>query len=76
MSRRASLSEKEDISSGGFSDAFSKPRKGTLLQYTTSSDSSGLSLELTCQGRENWPLIAVAAADSAAADSVAAVVGR
>lgn len=31
---------------------FSKPRKGTLRQYTTSSDSSGLSLELTCEGRE------------------------
>lgn len=51
MSLRASLSEKEDISLGGFSDRFSKPRKGTLLQYTTSSDSSGLSFGLTCEGR-------------------------
>lgn len=52
MSLRASLSEKEDISLGGFSDRFSKPRKGTLRQYTTSSDSSGLSFRLTCEGRE------------------------
>lgn len=52
MSLRASLSEKEDISLGGFSNRFSKPRKGTLLQYTTSSDSSGLSFRLTCEGRE------------------------
>lgn len=51
MSLRASLSEKEDISFGGFSDAFSNPRKGTLLQYTTSSDSSGLSLEQTWEGQ-------------------------
>lgn len=57
MSLRASLSEKEDISLGGFSDIFSKPRKGALLQYTTSSDSSGLSFEVTCEGRENWSLI-------------------
>lgn len=43
----ASFSEKEDISSGGTLDALSNPRKETLLQYTTSSDSSGLSLEQT-----------------------------
>lgn len=49
MSLRASLSEKEDISLGGSSHAFSNPQKGTLLQYTTSSESSGLSLELTCE---------------------------
>lgn len=59
MSLRASLSEKEDISSGGFSERFSKPRKGALLQYTTRSDSSGLSFELTWKGQtargtENW----------------------
>lgn len=58
---RASLSENEDISSGGFSGRFSKPRKETLLQYTTSSDSSGLSLEQTWQeqtagGTENWSI--------------------
>lgn len=51
MSLRASFSEKEDISFGWFSDTFSKPRKGTLLQYTTRSDSSGLSLQLTWEGQ-------------------------
>lgn len=55
MILRASLSEKEDISFGGFSDMFSNPRKGTLLQYTASSDSSGLSLEHTCRG-QRWML--------------------
>lgn len=47
MSLRASFSEKEDISSGGFSPTFVKPQKGTLRQYTTNSDSSTLSLEHT-----------------------------
>lgn len=47
MCLRASLSEKEDISFGDLWDIFSKSRKGTLLQYTTSSDSSGLSFEQT-----------------------------
>lgn len=51
MSLRASLSEKEDISFGGFSETLSNPQKGTLLQYTTSSDSSGLSLEQTWEGQ-------------------------
>lgn len=67
MSLRASLSEKEDISLGGLPDTFSKPRKGTLLQYTTSSDSSGLSLELTCEGRQNGVSYLKSAADSAPA---------
>lgn len=66
MSLRASLSEKEDISSGGFSNILSKPRKGTLRQYTTSSDSSGLSLELTCEGREESFSYLKTAEDSAA----------
>lgn len=47
MSLSASLSEKDDSSLEGVLDAFSKPRKATLLQYTTSSDSSGLSLVQT-----------------------------
>lgn len=67
MSLRASLSEKEDISLGGLSHIFSKPRKGTLRQYTTSSDSSGLSLELTCEGRQNGSLISNTTPDSALA---------
>lgn len=45
MSLRALLSEKEDISAAGRSAACSKPLKGTLQVYTTSSDSSGLSLD-------------------------------
>lgn len=51
MSLRASYSEKEDISFGGFSKSFSNPRKGTLLQYTTRSDSSGLTLKEICEGQ-------------------------
>lgn len=47
MCLRASVSQKEDISFGDMSDIFSKPRKLTLLQYTTRSASSGLSLEQT-----------------------------
>lgn len=59
MSLRASLSEKEDISLGGLSHIFSKLRKGTLRQYTTSSDSSGLSLELTCEGQKNGDIMII-----------------
>lgn len=75
MSLRASLSEKEDISLGGFSSRFSKPRKGTLLQYTTSSDSSGLSFRLTCEGAEKLVSYLKRAEDSRAA-AAAADLGR
>jgi len=57
MSRRASLSEKEDISFGDILDTLSNPRKGTLLQYTTSSDSSGLSLEQTWERKHETKLM-------------------
>lgn len=45
MSLRASLSEKEDMSVAGLLAACSKLLKETLRVYTTSSDSSGLSLD-------------------------------
>ncbi len=45
MCLSASLSEKEEMSVAGFLAACSKLLKGTLRVYTTSSDSSGLSLD-------------------------------